>query len=167
MPDILQIHADILLREIERLKALYPELEDDPVLLADTVEGSTRFEAVLDRLNVAFLEVVGLREATVMLQQTMKDRAERFNRRSEGIKGLMLAVMRAAGKQTVTLPSGTLSIAKGRDVLELDEDFHAQGYMRVKQEPMKADILAALKLGNEIPGARLATSPEHLQVRTK
>lgn len=166
MPDILQIHTDVLLREIERLKALYPELADDETLLADTIEGSTRFESVLDRLNVAYLEVTGLREATLMLKQTMQDRADRFERRSDGIKSLMLAIMRAAGQRKAVLPSGTLSVANGRDTLELDEDFHAQGYMRVKEEPMKADILAALKVGTEVPGARIVKAEPHLQVRT-
>jgi hypothetical protein len=166
MPDILQIHTDILLREIERLKALYPELADDETLLADTIEGSTRFESVLDRLNVAYLEVTGLREATLMLKQTMQDRADRFERRGEGIKGLMLSVMLAAGQRKAVLPSGTISVANGRDKLELDDDFHAQGYMRVREEPMKSDILTALKAGAEIPGARIVKTPEHLQVRT-
>jgi hypothetical protein len=167
MADVLEIHTNVLLREIDRLKVIFPELEDDPALLADTVEGQTRFDWLMNRLNVAYLEVVALKEGAVMLQQTMKDRAERFDRRSDGIKGLMLAVMRAAQKDKVILPSGTVSIAKGKPRLELDEDFHAQGYMRVKEEPMRTDILAALQAGNEIPGARVVPSPDHLQVRTK
>ena len=32
---------------IERLKSIYPELEDDAKLLADTVEGETDFTAVV------------------------------------------------------------------------------------------------------------------------
>ena len=52
-------------------------------------------------------------------------------------------------------------------MLELDEDFNAQGYMRVRSEPMKSDILAALKAGNEIPGARLTETDPSLSIRTK
>lgn len=167
MADVLETHTAILLREIDRLKALYPELEDDPQLLADTVEGSTRAEWVLDRLSVAYNEAVALREATAMLIETLKARHSRFDRRSEGVKDLMLAVMRSAGMKKIVLPSATLSIASGKAKLDLDDDFHAQGYMRVKTEPMRADILAALQAGDAIPGARLVQSPDHLQVRTK
>lgn len=165
MADVLQIHTDVLLREIDRLKALYPELEDDPQLLADMVEGSTRFEWVMDRLSVAFLEKVALKEANVIVQQSLRERGERFDRAAEGIKGLMMAVMQAAGQRKAVLPSATISISAGRPRLVLDDDFHAQGYMRVKEEPMKTDILAALNAGSEIPGARLEQAPEHIQVR--
>lgn len=167
MADVLHIHTDILLREIERLKTVFPELADDPDLLADTVEGSTRFEWLMNRLNVAHLEVEALKEGASMLQSTMKARADRFERRDDGIKGLMLAVMKAAHKDSIVLPSGTVTVAKGKDALELDDDFNAQGYVRTKTEPMKADILAALKKGDDIPGARLVKSDPHLQIRTK
>lgn len=167
MADVLEIYTAILLREIERLKALYPELEDDAELLADMVEGSTSFDTILSRLTVAFLEKVALKEANSMIQADLRLRGARFDRGAEALKALAMSVMVAAGKRTAILPAATLSITKGRNKLVLDDDFNAQGYMKIEAKPMRADIAAALATGDDIPGARLEPSAEHLSVRTK
>jgi len=167
MADILAAEAVTLAARIDALKRTYPELEDDGQLLADMVEGSTDFNAVLDKVAVAFLSAVSLKQANADLVDTLTTRGSRFERRAEAFKALAFDLMRAAGTRKVELPSATLSIAKGRPKLVLDDDFNAQGYMRVKAEPMRTDIAAALAVGNDIPGARLEQAPDHLAIRTK
>jgi hypothetical protein len=166
MADVLTDHANILRASIARLKSLYPELEEDDELLADMVEGSTTFDNVMDRLAVAFMSKVALKEANGAVVASLKERAARFERGAEAYKALMQDVMESAGMRKAVLPSATVYLAKSRPALIVDEDFNAQGYVRVKTEPMKADILAALSAGDHIPGARLETVADHLVVRT-
>lgn len=167
MTDVLATHTSILLAQIERLKAIYPELEDDAELLADTIEGSTTFENVLDRLAVAFMSKVALKEANAAVQSDLRDRGARFDRGAEALKALMFAIMKASGKQKVVLPSATVSVARSRPRLVIDDDFNAQGFVKIERTPMRADIAAALAAGDEIAGARLEPVNDHLSVRTK
>ena len=167
MAEILVQLAEQIKQSIERLKAEYPELEDDADLLADTVEGETDFPRVMQKLSAAFLDAATLKEANASFIASLRERGERFDRKADAYRALMLDLMTASGQRKLVLATATLSIAKGRDTLQLDEDFNAQGYMRVVKEPMKTDILAALKAGDDIPGARLVAAPEHLSIRTK
>lgn len=153
--------------EIERLKRFYPEITEDLELFAGTVSGETDFDELLDAILEQFLERVAMRDALSLRIDTMKERAARFDKGAEAFRAIAFDLMKAADKTMVRRPLATLVVSKGRDVLELDGDFNAQGYMRVRSEPMKSDILAALKAGNEIPGARLVKSDDALSVRTK
>lgn len=153
--------------EIERLKQFYPEITEDLELFAGTVSGETDFDELLDAILDQFLDRVAMREAISLRIETMKERAARFDKGAEAFRAIAFDLMKAADKTMVRRPLATLVVSKGRPTLELDDDFNAQGYMRVEIEPMKTDILAALKAGSEIPGARLIETEPSLSVRTK
>lgn len=168
MADVLTVHVSIVAAQIERLRAIYPELEDDAELLADMIEGTTNFDNVLDRVTMAFLGKVALKQANAELQKTLQERGARFDRGAEALKELIFALLIAAGKRNAVLPAATLSIAKGRNRLVIDDlDAIPQGYAKFEKIAAKADIAAALATGDQIPGAHLEPSPEHLTVRTK
>jgi hypothetical protein len=153
--------------EIERLKKAFPELSEDLELLAGTIEGETDFDALLDAILEQFLDRVTMREAATRRKETIEERVARFDKAAELFKGLAFDLMKSADKTMVRRPVATLVVSKGRDKLVLDDDFSAQGYMRVKTEPMRADILAALQAGDQIPGARIEKSEPTLSIRTK
>ena len=153
--------------EIDRLKTFYPEITEDLELFAGTVSGETDFDELLDAILEQFLDRVSMREALSLRIETMKERAARFDKGAEAFRAIAMDLMKSADKTLVRRPLATLVLSKGRPMLELDDDFNAQGYMRVRSEPMKSDILAALKAGNEIPGARLVETEPALSVRTK
>lgn len=153
--------------EIERLKKAFPELSEDLELLAGTIEGETDFDALLDAILEQFLDRVTMREAAMRRKETIEERVARFDKAAELFKGLAFDLMKSADKTMVRRPVATLVVSKGRDKLVLDDDFNAQGYMRVKAEPMRADIFAALQAGDEIPGARLEKTEPTLSIRTK
>lgn len=153
--------------EIERLKKAFPELSEDLELLAGTIEGETDFDALLDAILEQFLDRVTMREAATRRKETIEERVARFDKAAELFKGLAFDLMKSADKTMVRRPVATLVVSKGRDKLVLDDDFNAQGYMRVKAEPMRADILAALQAGDQIPGARIEKSEPSLSIRTK
>lgn len=167
MTDVLTPRVTRIRMEIDRLRRFFPEINDDLELLAATIEGETDFDKVADLIIDAFLDRVSLREAVELRIDDMKARAERFGKGADAMKSLLTELMRAADKTMIRRPLATLVMSKGRETLVLDDNFNAQGYMRVKSEPMRTDILAALKAGDDIPGARLETPPPHLSVRTK
>jgi hypothetical protein len=163
----LVVWSDMVRKQIDRLRVTYPELNDDADLLLGMVEGSTSFERVIDMVLDAFLDRVTMREAITRRIETMEARAHRMDRGAEALRDLARSLVEAAGQTTVKRPLATLVLSKGRPKLELDEDFNAQGYMRVKTEPMKADIAAALAAGSQIPGARLVEGEPTFSIRTK
>lgn len=167
MSDPIVMDGRLIVAQIDRLKAIYPELAEDDALLLDTIEGQTHFDRVISTVIDAYLDAVSMNGAIADRIESLKERSERYDRRSEAYKALAFALVEASGQRKLTLPQATLSISTGRKVLELDEDFNAQGYMRIKAEPIKADILAALNNGDPIPGARIVQSPDHLSIRTK
>jgi hypothetical protein len=168
MADILEIHTAILLREIDRLKALYPELTDDPELLAGMVEGETRFEHVLERVTNAFLDMVSMKDAVALRMSALRERGERFDRKAEALKALAFAIMQHAEKTMVRLPVATLSMSKGRARVVIDAvDELPQGYVKTERVPLKTEILATLQAAGEVPGAHLEIGEPTLSVRTK
>jgi hypothetical protein len=161
--------------EIERLRKAFPELNDDLDLLADSIEGQTDFDQLCDAILAQYVECLAMREgvkahieAMKAHIEAMKARDERFGKAADVFKNLLHDLVKASGQTTVRRPLATLSIAKGRSKLVLDDDFNAQGYMRTfAPEPMRADIAAALAAGDEIPGARLEPGEPIFSVRTK
>ncbi len=154
--------------EIERLRKAFPELNDDLDLLADTIDGQTDFDKLCDAILAQFVERVALREGVEEHIKLMEARAARFAKAADVFKGLLRDLVEAYGQSPVRRPLATLSINKGRAKLVLDDDFNAQGYMRQPPpEPMRADIMAALSNGDEIPGARLEPGEPTFSVRTK
>ena len=163
----LKAQATRVTLEIERLKRAFPELEDDLELLASTIEGETDFDALLDAILEQFLDRVTMREAVTRRIETLEERVARFDKAAELFKKMAFDLMTSADKTMVRRPLATLVVSKGRPRLVLDEDFNAQGYMKVETKPMKAEIAEALKSGIELPGAKLVDSEPVFSIRTK
>lgn len=170
MPDTafaLKAQATRITLEIERLKRAFPELEDDFELLASTIEGETDFDALLDAILEQFLDRVTMREAVTRRIETLEERVARFDKAAELFKKMAHDLMASANKTMVRRPLATLVVSKGRPRLVLDDDFNAQGYMKVETKPMRAEIAEALKSGVELPGATLVDSEPVFSIRTK
>jgi hypothetical protein len=163
----LKAHTTRVVIEIERLKKAFPELEEDLELLAGTIEGETDFDALLDAILEQFLDRVTMREAVTRRIESLEERVGRFDKAAELFKKMAHDLMTSADKTMVRRPLATLVVSKGRPRLILDDDFNAQGYMRVKTEPMKADIAKALNEGADIPGARFEPGEPVFSIRTK
>lgn len=160
--------AQIVRNQIEALKAIYPELEEDADLLTDTVAGETDFERVIDKLVSFVREAETMAEAVKARKDEIAERQKRFERQSEAGRKIILSLMDAAQQLKVTLPEATLSITKPREKLNIwAEEEIPQGYFQIVRKPDTKAITAALKAGNEIPGAELELGAPGLRIQTK
>lgn len=164
----LHVDAEHVKAQIADLLTAYPELAEDDQLLIDTLEGSTDLFSILSRLVAERADAESMVAAIKERVSDLTARKARFERRSEAMKKLAKSLMDAAGQTKLTLPEATLSIAKGREKIVVDDlEALVQGFYRTERVADKDAIKAALEAGSEVPGARLVLSDSILTVRTK
>lgn len=168
MPDRLQLDAKTIAVQIDALLASFPDMADDDELRADMIDGETDFSTVMSRALNREREARAMVEAIKARTEDLTERRRRFERRIEAMRSLMLSLMSAADQTSVVLPEATISMAKGRETVEVtDVDALPQGTYRTVRQPDKATLLNLLKSGEQIPGAALATGDVTLSVRSK
>ncbi len=150
----LKLAADIVAKEIAALVAACPEMADDEDLKRDMIEGETSAKEFLRWATREYLAAKGLAEGAAESAKTLAARKARFERRQEAFKLSARRIWELAGKVKQELPEGTLNTRKGTEYAHItDEDFLPDRFL--KKEPKKAEILAALKAGETVPGATL------------
>lgn len=156
----------VLEREFADLVAAYPELAEDDELRADTIEGETDAYRVLGKI------VAIERDANTMLlaigerANDLAARKDRYTRRKDAMRALLLRLLKAADLNKVSLPEATVSVGKGRAGVEIvDESLLPDNVVKMKREPDKTAIKAALDAGDDVPGAVLRVGGETITVR--
>lgn len=162
------LDAAFVKAEVGKLLAEYPELEDDEALRADAIEGETDAHKIIARALEQRQEAETMAGAIKARVVDLSARQTRFERKSEAMRQLIRGVMQAAKLPSVTLPEATLSITSPRQTVGIEslEDL-PQGFVRIKREPAKAEILKALVAGESVPGAYLVTGTQGLTIRPK
>ena len=152
-----------------RLLADDPEIEHDERLLADMLEGEGGDAMdVLDRVLRASLHAKDMAQAAKDRAAEMEQRAARYVRRAEALRGAAFAALDALGIKRRELPDLTASIAVGRPTVVVEDDAALPDqFNRVRREPDKTALMQALKSGEQVPGATLSNGTPSLQVRTK
>lgn len=166
--NFIHVDAENVKATIADLLAAFPELAEDDVLLLDTIQGST------DLFEIA-AKAVEIRAESESMVAAIKDRLSdltsrkgRFERRSDAMRKLIKGLMDAAGQTKLTLPEATLSIAKGREKVVVDDvNELVQGFFRTERIADKDAIKTALDAGADVPGAHKEVGEPTLQVRTK
>lgn len=160
--------AEGVRKQIEALKALYPEITEDADLLADTLEGETDLDRVLSKLVDFVRDAEAMAGAVKARKDEIAERQKRYERQGESGRKIIQQLMEAAHATKVTLPEATLSITAARDKVEvLDAEALPQGFFKTERKPLSKEILAALKAGEAVPGAELRTGEQGLMVRAK
>lgn len=152
--------------EIESLIAAHPELAEDEILRADTIEGSTDAHAVLATILDAMREADALEDAVAARIAALSERRKRIAARSDVLRDLALRLLHAAGRRKLELAEATLSIRAVAPRVEIDDPaLIPPALTRTKTEPDKTAIRAALAAGEAVPGAHLSNGGETLAVR--
>ena len=162
----LQLKRMELEREIELLLEQFPQLKDDQDLLADMLEGQTDFNEVIASLakdiKMAKANAAGIKELT----KELKERQARFEAKEEFCRSLILKLMEAAGVRKLTLPVATVNITNvSPSVVIVDESAIPDVFMRIKKEPNKTAIKAALETGQAISGAVMSNGSTTVSIR--
>lgn len=168
MADYLALDAATVGRHIDALLSTYPELAEDDALRADMIEGSTDLHRVIARALDHKLEAKTMVAAIKARSSDLSERATRWDRRDDAMGTLIKGLMEAAGLPKLVLPEATISITKGREMVDItDLAALPQGTFTTVRQPDKKAIKASLDAGDEVPGAVLVTSDTGLTVRTK
>lgn len=161
--------ADMLRAEIERLIRDYPEIAEDEVLRADMLDGETAISDVLTALIRMSEDAKAMQGATKQRQDDLKARAERFGRRMEFARALMLSILDAANLRKIELPEATVFLRNNAQQIvgEPDADTLPDDLVKVVRYPDRTKIKDALKAGRELPGLQLSNSPPSVVVTVK
>jgi hypothetical protein len=164
----LMIDAASVRAKIEELRNAFPELEDDAGLFSDMIEGETNLHELVERAVEMKLDADEMANAIKGRIDAHEVRRKRFQEKSEGLKGIIKHLLEIANQKTLVLPSATVSITKPRErtIIWAEEEL-PQGYFKLERKPDTTAITAALKAGNEIPGAALEVGQPGLTIRTK
>lgn len=168
MKNSIRLEADFVRSQIDALLCAYPDLEDDIGFLADVLEAETDLHRVLEKLLGERREAETMASAIKEREGDMQERRKRFERKSAGVKKIILQLMEAAQQEKITLPEATLSITKPRVSVDVtDIDALPQGFFKTERKALTAEIKTALESGSEVPGAQLVMGDVGLTVRVK
>jgi hypothetical protein len=164
----MRLDPAIIKHQVAQLLATYPELVDDEVLQLDMLEGSTdlvEFMRVLERRRQ---DAVTLSEAVAMNIDALAARRARFERRQEVVRQLMFQLLQLAHLKKLELPEATVSMRAGvPKVIVTDEAAVPDEFCRIKREPDKGKIKAALAELKPVPGATLSNAEDVISIRVK
>lgn len=156
----------VLEREFADLVAAYPELAEDEELRADTIEGETDAYRVLGKIVAIERDANSMALAIGERAKELAARKDRYTRRKEAMRALLLRLLKAADLNKVSLPEATVSVGKGRAGVEIvDETLLPDNVIKLKREPDKTVIKAALDAGEDVPGAVLREGQPSVTVR--
>lgn len=156
------------LREIAPLIARLRDLcgEDEQAFL-DTLEGASDVTEAARRVVRWIIEQQAAEASCRDLAETYTARARMFATRQKNAKGGLLDLLNELGVKSVPLPEATLSAkALGVSVVgDADPATLPDALVRIKREPDKAAIKAALEMGELVPGYSLSNGGQTLQMK--
>ena len=152
---------------VARLQAENPDTDADALLaLVETEEPA--FNDVMLALCRAADEAAADRDTVTERIRILQERSKRHDSRVEAYRALIFAALDAAGQTKWKSPEFTVSITPGRaGVVITDPAAIPDAFVRVKREPDKTAIGAAIASGATVPGAEQRNGLPTLTIRTK
>lgn len=147
----------------------FPELQEDTLALADTLDGISMLPDVLASLLRSAIEDEAIADAlTNVIIKANQERRDRFERRAAKRRQMVQALMEHAGMTKLERPDLTASIRNiPAGVIITDEAALPDNMVRISRSPDKTAIKNALNAGEAIPGATLGNGHTSLTIRTR
>ncbi len=155
--------------DMKGLQLLAENEELDHQTIVDTMDGIN--ESFNDKA-ISLIHVVNTMGDDV---ETIKNEIARLSARKkaienkqESMKEYLRINMEASGIKKITCPIFTITLKAGRDIVIInDEDKIPSDYLNIKtvMAPMKLEILAALKEGEEVAGASIVKSKSAISIK--
>lgn len=140
------------------------DLDLDPQTVADTLEGMSG-ELEVKATNVAYMarNLEALAASIKEAEAGMTARRKALENRAAGLRDYLLRNMQACGMTKIESPHLQISVRSNPPSVDVfDAAQIPADYMRQPEPPPpapnKTAIAAALKLGQDVPGARLVQS---------
>ncbi|MDE2113223.1 MAG: siphovirus Gp157 family protein [Alphaproteobacteria bacterium] len=165
--ELLRSEANLYVQLADQLKAEFAGIDEET--LKDTLEGLSGLPEMIEEVVRSSLEdenfVVGLKAR----MGEMQVRLARLEARQKKKRDLACWAMGTAGLNTLQAGDFSVSLRAGQPRLEIEEEAKLPATYFVPQPPKldRAGLLLALKRGEVLDGAKLATGSPHIQVRTK
>lgn len=144
--------------------------EADEQTIADTLEGE-RWPLEVKAQNVAFVirNIQATADAIKEAEEKMMTRRKTLERRIDWLKGYLKSGLELAGINKVESPFFNITVQKSPESVEIDEPaLLPAAYWKQPEPPPpvidKTAIKAAIKAGEDVPGARL-TQGTHLRIK--
>ena len=163
-----QLDLKYIQDEITKLLLAHPELDEDEILRADMVEGSTNAFAFISDVVRKIGATKALAAGTEQYIDELRQRKDRLERREYALRALIFKVMSSADIRKAELPEATVSIKQGQAkvVITNEHEIPAE-FMRIRKEPDKSRIRAALTAHEFVPGAVLSNPEPVLAIMVK
>lgn len=166
----MNMYADIqaLRSTMDALFLEFPELAEDEQFRADVLEGETNIQDVLTRLVNVSRDAETMAEAVKARKQEIGERQNRFERKAEAARKLILSVMEKADLPKIQLTEATLSmrVLPPAPIVQ-DADALPDNCVRIERKPDMKAIKAELEGGREVPGIAMSNGRPSLTIRTK
>ncbi len=154
------------LQEVQSL-ALDPDVPEEA--LRDTLDG---IEGMFNEKAVRIVHVIANSgtdvDAISAEIKRLSERKRSIELAQDRLREYLRFNMEAAGISKISSPLFTITLAAGRDIVEIyDEAALPDEFVRVKTvvSPEKADILKALKSGIDVPGATITKSKSSVRIK--
>jgi len=151
------------------LLSLAEESEDMAQAVADTMES---IDGEFEDKAISLISVVSNMSGDVLAINSeikrLEARKKSIENRQDSMTDYLKTNMEASGINKIACPLFTITLAKGRDVVQVDDlDSIPADYLNIKTSmtPMKKEILAKLKEGRKVPGASMVKSPNSIRIK--
>jgi len=148
--------------DYRRALAALEDSDHDPEVIRDTLDGMLApIEEKAANVAAYVLNIEAEAEAVEKAEAKLKARRLALEKRAAWLRDYLKANMEACGIQEITAQDKTFRIRlrQNPEAVELDDSLPElpEHFWRIKtiREPDKPAILAALKAGQNVPGARL------------
>ncbi len=141
--------------------------EFDQQTLADTLDGiEGAIEIKAENILKLCQHWKSDKEAIEQEVKRLQARMKMMDNRDKSLRDYLHRNMSASGISKISCPLFTITLAKGRPVVVIeDESKLPYSLLVTTQRPDKATIMARLKAGQNVPGAVLGISAESLRVK--
>lgn len=143
-------------------------LADDEEAVQLSVESELNLESVADEVLKCLGEDEALLTGIKELQARLAARKKRIEARVDAYKSLASRVLDAARQKKIERPGGTISLAKKPPSLAEVDEAQVPSKFWVEKDPVldRRAILAALKDGEEVPGASIKPTEMSVRINT-
>ena len=160
-----------LQREIEAAKVLREQLASicatDPDFFRDAIEGETNIRELITKLVAEEGEDRYILQGLSTFSEGLKARKDRIEARIETRRALLGTALEIAELKSFETPTGTVSLSKvqPKAIVIEESEIPAKFWKAAKPTLDKSALNAAVKSGQQIPGATISNSGVTVTIR--